>query len=54
MISSMGPAADRLPELMGDYMMNITRVWGKPVWKNTDGDYYIFYTGIDIYIVKMS
>ena len=46
----MGPAADRLPELM----MNITRVWGKPVWKNTDGDYYIFYTGINIYIVKMS
>ena len=34
--------------------MIITTVRGKPVWKKTDGDYYIFYTGYKIYSVVMS
>ena len=45
-IKSSGPAAEKYPEMMGDYRMIITKVRGKPVWKKTDGDYYIFYKGI--------
>ena len=45
-ITSSGPAAEKYPYLMGDYRLIITTVRGKPVWKKTDGDYYIFYDGI--------
>ena len=45
-ITSSGRAAEKYPEMMGDYRMIITTaVRGKPVWKKTDGDYYIFYSG---------
>ena len=45
-ITSSGPAAKKYPEMMGDYRMIITTVRGKPVWKKTDGDYYIYYTSM--------
>ena len=45
-ITSSGPAAEKHQKRMGDYRMIITSVRGKPVWKKTDGDYYIFYSGI--------
>ena len=45
-ITSSGSAAEKYPEMMGDYRMIITTVRGKPVWKKTDRDYYIFYSGI--------
>ena len=45
-ITSSGPAAEKYPEMMGDYRMIITTVRGKPVWKKTDGLYFIFYDGI--------
>ena len=53
-ITSSGPAAEKYPEMMGDYRMIITTVRGKPVWKKTDGDYYIFYTGIRFILLLMS
>ena len=40
-ITSSGPAAEKYPEMMGDYRMIITTVRGKPVWKKTDGEYYM-------------
>ena len=45
-ITSSGPAAEKYPYLMGDYKMIITTVRGKPLWKKTVRDYYIFYYGI--------
>ena len=45
-ITSSGPGAEKQQKRMGDYRMIITTVRGKPVWKKTDGDYYIFYDGI--------
>ena len=47
-ITSSGPAAEKYPEMMGDYRMIITTVRGKPVWKKTDGDYYIYYPSIGL------
>ena len=47
-ITSSGPAAEKYPEMMGDYRMIIRTVRGKPVWKKTGGDYYIYYSSIGL------
>ena len=44
--TSSGPAAEKYPEMMGDYRMIITTVRRKPVWKKRDRDFYIFSDGI--------
>ena len=52
-ISSNGPAGEKHPELMGEYRMDKTKTaQRRPVYKKTDGDYYIFYSS-KFYIVTV-
>ena len=44
-IKSTGPAAVKLPNLMGDYKLDNTKTTQlRKVYKKTDRDYYIFYS----------
>ena len=43
-ISSNGPAGEKYPQVMGEYRMDKTKISQlRPVYKKTDGDYYIYY-----------
>ena len=52
-ISSNGPAGEKQPKRMGEYRMEETKsAQLRPVYKKTDGDYYIFYNS-KFYIVTV-
>ena len=51
-ITSSGPAAEKYPEMMGDYRMISTTVRGKPVWKKTDRDYYISFSSMRFILLR--
>ena len=52
-ISSNGPAGEKYPQVMGEYRMDKTKsAQLRPVYKKTDGDYYIFYNS-KFYIVTV-
>ena len=52
-ISSNGPAGEKHPNQMGEYRMERTKsAQLRPVYKKTDGDYYIFYDS-KFYIVTV-
>ena len=61
-IMSTGPAAEKLPNYMGDYKLDNTKTaQQRKVYKKTDGDYYIFYAskfyyednvGVKIFIIS--
>ena len=52
-ISSNGPTGQKYPQVMGEYRMDKTKSAKlRPVYKKTDGNYYIFYDS-KFYIVTV-